>query len=298
MESLFEEIALKRGFRLEYFEFYNWGTFNKQIFTLNMNGDNALLTGEIGSGKSTIVDAITTLFLSPGKIVYNKAAGASAKERSLYSYVTGEYSLSSDEELGVLKPMRLRDHTNYSVLIAKFKNEGLLEEFYIGVFFNVKPNSKEVNRFYFTSRHPISIKTDFLDAKNIKELKKSIKKKCEVFDSYKEYFNSFKRVLGINNIQSIELFYQTVSMKAVGNLTSFIRMHMLEKKDIDKSIDDLVYSFSELKEAHDAVVLAKEQIEALTPIEKLDIQLKRIKDEYNKKSELKENSEAFLPQKS
>ena len=85
-------------------------------------GELLVVMGLSGSGKSTLVDALTTLFLPPGKIVYNKAAGATAKERTLYSYVTGEYRVGADEELGVLKPMRLRDHTNYSVILAKFKN--------------------------------------------------------------------------------------------------------------------------------------------------------------------------------
>jgi len=73
----------KRGFRLDSIELYNWGTFNKKIYTLNIKGENGLLTGDIGSGKSTVVDAITTLLVPHQKITYNKAAGSLAKERTL-----------------------------------------------------------------------------------------------------------------------------------------------------------------------------------------------------------------------
>lgn len=51
------------GFRLQRLEVYNWGTFDQRVWTLQLNGENGLLTGDIGSGKSTLVDAITTLLV-------------------------------------------------------------------------------------------------------------------------------------------------------------------------------------------------------------------------------------------
>ena len=63
------------------------------------NGHNALLTGDIGSGKSTLVDALTCLLVPHNKIVFNKAAGAEGKERNLLSYVRGEYKKEKEEIL-------------------------------------------------------------------------------------------------------------------------------------------------------------------------------------------------------
>ena len=51
------------GFRLERLEVFNWGTFDGRVWTLRLGGRNGLLTGEIGSGKSTLVDAVTTLLV-------------------------------------------------------------------------------------------------------------------------------------------------------------------------------------------------------------------------------------------
>src|SRR3989344_1735649 len=79
--------TVRAGFRLHRFEVYNWGTFHNKVWSLRPNGDNTLLTGDIGSGKSTLVDAITTLLVPANRIVYNKAAGAETKERTLKSYV-------------------------------------------------------------------------------------------------------------------------------------------------------------------------------------------------------------------
>ena len=96
-------MAKQSGFRLKKMELFNWGTFNKKIYQLNIDADNGLLTGDIGSGKSTVVDALTTLLVPHQKITYNKAAGSSAKERTLYSYIVGEYKNTIDEGMGSSK---------------------------------------------------------------------------------------------------------------------------------------------------------------------------------------------------
>jgi uncharacterized protein YPO0396 len=75
------------GFRLIRLELYNWGTFDQRVWALDANARNTLLTGDIGSGESTIVDAVTTLLLPANRISYNKAARAEVRERSLRSYM-------------------------------------------------------------------------------------------------------------------------------------------------------------------------------------------------------------------
>jgi uncharacterized protein YPO0396 len=77
------------GFRLARVEVFNWGTFHEKVWSLTPGGQNSLLTGDIGAGKSTLVDAITTLLVPAHRIAYNKAAGAESKERSLRSYGAG-----------------------------------------------------------------------------------------------------------------------------------------------------------------------------------------------------------------
>src|SRR5208337_144921 len=98
MDQLFETTAVNAteggglpGCRLQRLELFNWGTFDKKVWTFDVDGRNALLTGDIGSGKSTLVDAVTTLLLPANRISYNKAAGAETRERSLRSYVLGYY---------------------------------------------------------------------------------------------------------------------------------------------------------------------------------------------------------------
>ena len=85
------------GYRLQRLEVFNWGTFDKRVWMFDVSGATALLTGDIGSGKSTVVDAVTTLLLPANRISYNKAAGADVRERSLRSYVLGFYKSERNE---------------------------------------------------------------------------------------------------------------------------------------------------------------------------------------------------------
>ncbi|MFI5067891.1 MAG: ATP-binding protein [Streptosporangiales bacterium] len=77
------------GFRLARLEPYNGGTLGGRVWSLGLDGQDALLTGDIGSGKSSIADAVTMLLLPAQRASYNKAAGAGIRERSLRSCVLG-----------------------------------------------------------------------------------------------------------------------------------------------------------------------------------------------------------------
>src|SRR5207253_9618702 len=106
------------GFRLLRFEVLNWGTFHQHVWGLDAGGDNALLTGDIGSGKSTLVDAIAALLVP--RVNFNKAAGASAGGRNTETYFFGRYKAERGEAGLSSKPVSLRGPNSYSVLLARF----------------------------------------------------------------------------------------------------------------------------------------------------------------------------------
>ena len=64
----------------------------------------------------------------------------------------------------------------------------------------------------------------------------------------------------------MDLFGQTVSMKAVDDLNGFVRQHMLEPFDARRRIADLVSHFDDLVTAHEAVLRARAQLELLDPL--------------------------------
>ncbi|WP_432742294.1 ATP-binding protein [Methylobacter sp. G7] len=256
------------GFRLHRLEVFNWGTFDGRVWVLNPDGKNALLTGDIGSGKSTLVDAVTTLLVPAHRIAYNKAAGADSKERSLRSYVLGHYKSERNEVSGTAKPVALRDHNNYSVILGVFHNAGYDQTVTLAQVFWMKDAQSQPARFFVCAERAMSIATDFAQfGSDIGGLRKKLRGlNAELFDSFPPYGAWFRRRFGIDNEQALELFHQTVSMKSVGNLTDFVRSHMLEPFDVALRIAALIGHFDDLNRAHEAVLKTKRQVELLTPL--------------------------------
>jgi hypothetical protein len=141
-----DRAGTRAGYRLHEIELFNWGTFDKRVWRLSLGGDTSLLTGDIGGGKSTLVDALTTLLLPAHKIAYNKAAGAESKERTLRSYVEGHYKSERNESTGTSKAVGLRDHRSYSVILGVFLNEAFDETVTLAQVFHQKDRALEQAR--------------------------------------------------------------------------------------------------------------------------------------------------------
>ncbi len=256
------------GYRLARLELYNWGTFGEKVWTLDPSGQNCLLTGDIGSGKSTIVDAVTTLLLPASRISYNKAAGAETRERSLRSYVLGYYKAERDEVTGATRPVALRDDSCFSVILAVFRNEGYDTTVTLAQVFWLKGGGQP-DRMYVTADRDMSITGHFAGfGTEMTALRRRLRGTdgIKVYDAFPDYGKDFRRRLGIESEQAMELFHQTVSMKSVGNLTDFVRDHMLEPFDATRATAEIVAHYEDLTKAHEAVKRAQAQLAMLTPL--------------------------------
>jgi uncharacterized protein YPO0396 len=256
------------GFRLQRLEVLNWGTFDTRVWRYELDGHNGLLTGDIGSGKSTLVDAITTLLVPAHRVAYNKAAGADSRERSLRSYVLGHYKSERNEVTGSARPVALRNASSYSVILGVFRNEGYSQAVTLAQVFWLKDPQGAPARLFVAAERALTIAADFSGfGSDITALRKKLRGAgCELFDSFPPYGAWFRRRFGIEHEQALELFHQTVSMKSVGNLTDFVRGHMLEPFDVGSRIEALIGHFDDLDRAHQAVVKAKRQVELLAPL--------------------------------
>ncbi|MFE3856124.1 ATP-binding protein [Streptomyces griseorubiginosus] len=257
------------GFRLERLEVYNWGTFDRHVWSFGLGGANALLTGDIGSGKSTLVDAITTLFMPAHKVAYNRAAGAESRERSLRSYVLGHYKSERNETTGATKPVALRKPGNYSVILGVFTNPALEATVTLGqVFWLADANATSPERLFLVADRALSVAGDFADfGTEVRALKKRLEAGgARVHKTFPAYSKDLRRRMGIESEQALELFHQTVSMKSVGSLDDFVRSHMLEPFDAATMTDNIVAHFDALTTTYHSVERARAQIEALAPL--------------------------------
>jgi uncharacterized protein YPO0396 len=271
------------GFRLYKLEVFNWGTFDNKVWAFSPHGETALLTGDVGSGKSTLVDALTTLLVPPRKVAYNKAADSSAKERSITSYVRGYFRQKSSDE-GTGQPYSLRDTNCYSVLLATFKDQSLSQYVTLAQFFWFQDAQKLPARFYVVADKEMWIAQDFSKfERDIRILKKRLKHidTVHVFEDYTRYAEIFRRKFGIVQEQALDLFQQTISMKKIEALTEFVRANMLEIPNTAEDVDKLIRHFYDLNCAHEAVIKAKNQIQQLKPIVELGNQCGQLDNKQN-----------------
>lgn len=287
MLSLFSTSSDKAGFRLQYMEVYNWGTFHERIFKVNPKGNNSLLTGANASGKSTYIDALLTLLVPVKKDrFYNQSSGVDKKgDRTEETYVCGNYgNIQREGELNTTT-QTLRDKSTYSVLLATFSNtdQRNITLFQVRWFSN-----GELRRAYGIAHVQLEIERDFseFDSKgNWKKLlekiynSNSIKKKVEFLDGPTSYAERIAHLFGMRSTKALSLFNQVVGVKVLDDLDDFIRTNMLEEQDAETEFIQLKESFLTLMDAKTNIEKAKEQIAQLTPINEIANKLNEIQSE-------------------
>lgn len=267
MWTLFDTKQDSAGFRLNYLQVYNWGTFDEKIYTLDPATQSSLLTGANGSGKTTIVDALLTLMVPSTQRFYNQSSGAEKKkERTEESYVEGHFGRTQDEDSYASKVSKLRpDRTNlYSIILANFVSSDTanLTIFQVRYFKN-----NTLQREYVVANRALKIETDIqFDSKG--EWRKKLKAGGKVwfFDSFSQYSQKLIEDMGMKSEKALNLFNQTVGIKVLGNLDEFIRTNMLEESDIENEFKSLLENYQNLLTAHRSIEKSKHQLELLEPI--------------------------------
>ncbi|MCA5004950.1 ATP-binding protein [Sphingobacterium bovistauri] len=287
MLSLFSTSSDKTGFRLQYMEVYNWGTFNEKVFRINPQGNNSLLTGANASGKSTYIDALLTLIVPAKKDrFYNQSSGVDKKgDRTEETYVLGHYGNIQEEGKTSSSTQKLRDTNTYSVILAHFENtdQKRITLFQVRWFSN-----NELRRQFGIAHIPLTVEKDFrdFDAKGLwkRRLDKvynanATKNKIEFKETITDYANRVVDLFGMRSVKALSLFNQVVGVKVLEDLDEFIRTNMLEEQDAEAEFIQLKESFLTLMDAKTNIEKAKEQIKQLTPINDIANKLNEIQND-------------------
>ena len=244
--SLFNTSPQVSGFKLDYMEVWNWGTFDKEIYRLTPQGNNSLLTGANASGKSTLIDALLTLLVPlKRQRFYNQSSGVEKKgNRTEASYFFGNYGQQQEGDSGITS-LRLRGKNARSVLLATFNNV----DNRIVTLFQVRYYSGEELKVVFGISHkPITISENFneFDSKGVwrKRLEKefnsgSTKRFIEFFDGPNAYQEKMIKVFGMRSDKALTLFNQIVGVKVLDDLDTFIRSNMLEELSAEEKYQEL-----------------------------------------------------------
>ncbi|MDC9715389.1 MAG: ATP-binding protein, partial [Gammaproteobacteria bacterium] len=267
-------------------EIYNWGTFDNEIVKISPLGNNSLLTGANGSGKTTFIDALLTLLVPTKKDrFYNQSSGVVKKgDRNERSYVLGHYGDIQKEGDLSTTTQKLRDEqTVFSVLLATFKSD---EEKIITLFQARNFSNGQLKVTFGLAHKTLSIAEDFsgFDAqgkwkKRLEERYNISKKVIEYFDGVNKYADRIANQFGMRSTKALSLFNQVVGIKVLGDLNEFIKTNMLEARDAEAKYIELRESFITLSSAKNNIDKAKEQIQQLESIDKIANQLSTIETE-------------------
>lgn len=274
--NLFNTDPQVAGFKLDYMEVWNWGTFNDKVYRMTPHGNNSLLTGANASGKSTLIDALLALLVPlQHKRFYNQSSGAEKKgNRTDITYFFGNYGQQQEGESGATS-LKLRDKSARSVLLATFNNS----DGRVVTLFQVRYYSGEELRTVYGMAHKhLTISQNFatFDSNGVwrKRMEKELntgssKRIVEFFNGPKAYEEKMLLVFGMRSDKALTLFNQIVGVKVLNDLDSFIRDNMLEERDAEEKYKELRENFQNLMDAKTSIEKTKEQIRQLESIDRL-----------------------------
>jgi uncharacterized protein YPO0396 len=258
------------GWRLDYFEAYNWGSFHQRVAHLTLDRQNTLLTGDNAAGKSTLADGIMTLLVPTNKRNYNAASGEVKQDRSELDYVRGHMGTNYDPELDRDVPIRLRepDGAYYTVLLAVFRGQNPDKVVSLAQILWVKSNGEMAPKSFIVSNRALTIKGDLSNFQQTGDIRDELKRRgFDVLSQFKDYSEKFHRALGLNSAHSpMNIFNQTVAVKNIKSLTQFIRDYMVDDSSALKLFEDLKVRVRELRETYALIKMQKEQLGMLETV--------------------------------
>ncbi|MDF9876457.1 ATP-binding protein [Cellulosimicrobium cellulans] len=264
--------------RLNRVELVNWGTFHGH-HRIDVARKGFLLTGSSGSGKSSLVDAITAVLTPRGKTRFNAAAADAstrAGDRTVLSYVRGAWRRGTDADTGEVTTQYLRPGATWSGIALRYSTgtltpDGAPRTATLVKLFHLKRGANgpgDVQDVHVISSDPVDL-LDLADLAanglDVRGLKARLPA-AHVDPEHSRFVARYSRLFGISGDRAVLLLHKTQSAKNLGSLDDLFRTFMLDEPTTFATRDRAVEQFTELSRAHQAVVEAREQIAALEPL--------------------------------
>lgn len=241
--------------KLQKIKLINWHNFWNETITLK---NNCLFTGENGSGKSTILDAIQFV-LTAGKAKFNQAADETNK-RTLETYIRGKVGYENKEFL------REGDITSYIVLEFFDEETNVFDLLGSVIEFNASMN-RPARVFFRINNTSISDELFILDQNLFKTLNQFIKTtNIETYNNSKEFENCISAFLGLSSKgKYFDLLPKSLAFKPIKDINQFVNEFLLSEKTI--CLDALQRNISNFSILEKEIELEEEKIKNLEEIE-------------------------------
>ena len=271
VEAGTQNLFAPEQFRMSRLEIFNWGTFSG-LHDVPVSEQGFLFVGRSGAGKSTLLDAFSALLVPPRWLDFNAAAREAEKtgrDRNLVSYIRGAWAEQKDDASGEIATRYLRPGTTWSALALTYRNPLDQHVVLVQVLW-LRGNANgagDVSRHFMIFERPFELNELEVFGQsnlNVRKLKQEFPDEFRRRE-FLPYSERFRRLLGIESDMALRLLHKTQSAKNLGDLNTFLRDFMLDKPATFEVADRLVSEFDELNAAHQAVVIARRQVETLVP---------------------------------
>lgn len=238
----------------------NWHYFVNQ--TIEING-STLVTGDNGSGKSTILDALQLVLVADLRRIKFNVSAFDETRRNLLGYL--RCKTGNDSEDGRVY-LRAGDITSYVAL--EFYDTVKHKYFILGVAVDSYADNTTWDSKYFKIEDCRLEDELFMAGKrpyNIKELKGALRgKKATVYATAEFYRKDLLVKLGSLNERFFSLFVKAISFKPITDIRQFVYSYVLEERHIN--IDVMRENLLRYKEYSDLAAQTREKIGALEKI--------------------------------
>ncbi|GBG39139.1 hypothetical protein NJB14197_07820 [Mycobacterium montefiorense] len=261
-------------FHLSRLQVINWGVFDG-YHSIPFSDGGALIAGASGSGKSSLLEAISLGFLPFNRRNFNAsgdstAAGSNAGRRTVDKYVRGAWGQRSDA--GTSKVMYLRgDGTTWSAIAVTYTSNtgrtvtGLVLKWLTGESrsdsssrFVLADGDRDIekvcNRWAAGRFDAVVFKDDWRFSTKVES----------------QYLAQLYATIGIRASDAAQqLLGKAKSLKSVGGLEQFVREFMLDEPDSLTRLPDALKQIDPLVDARELLAVAQRKRKILGDIEKL-----------------------------
>ena len=276
------------GFRLSRVELRNFGGYHCGIDNVptvfNFDDSSAVFSGEVGAGKSTVIDALRLFFRS--RPHFNSATDASSRDRSVRSYALGQFANDHGPD-GPPSRLRNPDDPNQAMAILAVFKAADGRVFTVARMFLARGSSDgEWHNLSFPTED-VSLKHDLKKWGTKGEIARlAASLGGERHDRQDDFFTTFGRLIGFEGDRfhtAFTLFETAISAQRMGSVDEFARKFLLPEYDF-RGRADTVRKVAEETGAAQAKIQHKRRelnaidkvVAAITAHEKIEAEHNRI----------------------
>jgi uncharacterized protein YPO0396 len=246
------------GYRLRRFEIKNFGGYHGRAAIFNFNCEGAVLTGDNGVGKSTMIDAWRLIFNNQPNF---NSAGQDSKDRSTETYYLGRYGRKANGQASDLRIFST-DKTVYMGICAVFEDHNGETFSAVRLFHYAKSGSSDQR--FLTVKADVSLDRDFPEFPTRGIAARFVEGLSGIsHDTQRSFFNRMGQQFGLTDWAHIQETFKfidkSIGTKTMGSITEFAQTSIFPKIELEEKTDSAIKAFKTLQDIRQKVERLKQQ---------------------------------------